>query len=456
MSNTKPKRQYQSRALFIIGSPLSRFSSVLDSLALQEEWRVEIAEGLASGGELARSFCPDFVLVDQEGFQEDETSRFLTEIKGADVKPKPVLIALVPEGAPSFQRVSVLENGFEDFFIIPFFIGEFLQKTGLYLDNADLRQRLVWKRKKLKTARHYLSGFKSRLIQAKKGWHREKNLLHNSLKQINIMADEREKLRKELSAFKIRYQNNAKGIEAFIVRMLQAREEKNRGHSQRVADIVAFAGEKFNVNRVDTERLKKAALLHETGLLFVPQSLLSKDSSALTDYEQELLLRHPARGSSFLKTFSGFEPVAEIVRYLHENVDGSGRPHGLKGRSIPFLSRILAGADLLDELQAADPKPSLERLVVQLEKRAGARLDPKIVNCLEKYAVVHFNRGDGKVREVGIYQLTPGMETCAGMFTASGTKLFSPGTVLTEASIEQMMKYNRAYPLEETVSVKAE
>ncbi|MFO7750744.1 MAG: HD domain-containing phosphohydrolase [Desulfobacteraceae bacterium] len=456
MSNTKPKRQYQSRALFILGTALSRLSSVLESLALQEEWRVKTAEGLAGGGELAGSFCPDFVLVDQEAYHGKEAARFLTEIKEGDVNPKPVCIALVPADAPPSQRASVLENGFDDFFITPFSIGEFLQKTGLYLDNADLRQRLVWKRKQLKTARHYLSGFKSRLVQAKKGWYREKNLLHNSLKQINIMAEEREQLREALTAFKARYQNNAKGIEAFIVRMIQAREERNRGHAQRVADIAVFAGEKFNLNRSDRERLKKAALLHETGLLFVPQSLLSKETAALTDYEQELLLRHPARGASLLKTFSGLEPAAKIVQYLHENVDGSGRPHGLKGRAIPFLSRILAGADLLDELQATDPTPSLEKLVVQLEKRAGARLDPKIVNCLEKYAVAHLNRKDEKVREVGIYQLTPGMVTCAGMFTVSGTKLFSPGTVLTEASIEQMMKYNRAYPLEETVSVKAE
>jgi hypothetical protein len=121
-----------------------------------------------------------------------------------------------------------------------------------------------------------------------------------------------------------------------------------------------------------------------------------------------------------------------------------------------LLSRILAGADSLDNLLSVNLNIPADKLFSKLELLSGERLDPNVVNYLERYVAICLNKGSEKVREVGIYQLKPGMRTGAGLFTSTGTKLFSAGTVLTEDSIKMVIRYNRAYPVEETVIIRAE
>lgn len=467
----KSRTQYKNRLLYIHASLSSKFpdgmesdvmesdvmeSDVIKFLSEQGEWKVKTTFDLGRGCEFVKAFRPDMIMVDFCEDMKEDVTQLISDIRDGDFKPEPFFIAVIPGDAEPCVRSYLLENGYDDFLIKPFAVSEFAKKTRLYLQRNELQQNLLWKNKRLNTSLGYLEKFKSELILARKALSREKSLLHSSLKQINAMTVERENLRKELKDFKTGFHVNVKEIESFIVKMIQSRKEKNRGHAKRVAEISVFVAEQFCLDRFDRENLKKAALLHETGMLFIPESLFYKDRELLTEYEKEIFERHPATGAGFLKEFSGLENAAEIIFYLHENADGSGRPQGLKRKFIPLLSRILAGADMLDELWSQEPSCTLEELLFLLEESAGVRLDPRIVNCLEKYAVTYLSNGSKKVKELGVYQLKPGMEMCAGMFTATGTKLFSAGTVLTEESIKMMIKYNREYPLEEIVSIKAE
>ena len=143
---------------------------------------------------------------------------------------------------------------------------------------------------------------------------------------------------------------------------------------------------------------------------------------------------------------------ADVLKGLGEWVDGSGFPEGLKRRYIPLGTRIIAGADLLDDLMEMESRP--EALLESLEALAGTRLDPRVVNLLGHYVVIR--RESHSIKEVGLYQIQPGMKTGAGIFTATGTKLLAAGTTLTQDIINMIMRYNREYPLEETVFIRAD
>jgi hypothetical protein len=84
----------------------------------------------------------------------------------------------------------------------------------------------------------------------------------------------------------------------------------------------------------------------------------------------------------------------------------------------------------------------------------GSRLDPQVAGWLEKYAVLHLGGDTFRVRGIGVEQLEPGMILSATLFTRTGTKLLPAGQTLTRQTIDKIIQYHRAYPVEETVFIK--
>lgn len=167
------------------------------------------------------------------------------------------------------------------------------------------------------------------------------------------------------------------------------------------------------------------------------------------------MVQFSVKGAELLGNCQGFEGVAAIIRFMNENSDGTGYPDGLKRKHIPLESRILAGADALETLRENNISAGIGELLAGLEPLIGSRLDPMVAGWLEKYAVLHLGGETLGVRGVGVEQLVPGMVLGATLFTKTGTKLLSAGTVLTQAVIDKVIQYHREYPVDETVYIKA-
>jgi len=81
--------------------------------------------------------------------------------------------------------------------------------------------------------------------------------------------------------------------------------------------------------------------------------------------------------------------VVPYVTYQAERYDGSGKPEGLKGMSIPFGSRIIAVADAFSALTSDRPQRkafSVDEALEIIKKETGAKWDPVVVEAL--YRVV--------------------------------------------------------------------
>ncbi len=368
-----------------------------------------------------------------------------------------------------------------DLMVAPFHFEELKFRIGLYVNQKELNYRVSWQQEALNRAVDHIDNLKQIIVDTRKNWSRENELLHNSLKQINMMSNDRDILQNQLKVSRAKFVENIKGMNSFLCSMVESRNEHQKGHSKRVAQICEFVAEKLNIEPKSIRLLKNAAMLHEVGMLLIPSSILNKDSSQWSEYEKNMMLHHPSNGAAYLDDCPGFEKIADVIRHLHENSDGTGYPQGLKKRYIPLLSKILAGADVLDQIWIDNPHASLERLLEILENGyAGSRLEPSIVNILEKYAVTVLNfqtgcsQADGigqsasdsklnknqgfnsltRLKEIGVYQLTPGMVLGTGLFTKTGTKLFSAGTTLTADSIRMLEKYTKEYPVDETIFIK--
>lgn len=120
-----------------------------------------------------------------------------------------------------------------------------------------------------------------------------------------------------------------------------------------------------------------AALLHDIGKAKVPGRVLNKPER-LTEEEMSLVRRHAGDGADMLDGKLP-PPVVEMVRYHHENVDGTGY-YGVQ--DIPAGARVIRICDVYDSLVSRRPykEPwSTERACAYLFENAGTLFDYVLV-----------------------------------------------------------------------------
>jgi len=118
-------------------------------------------------------------------------------------------------------------------------------------------------------------------------------------------------------------------------------------HSLNVALTSAIIAKWNRLPKNDIDEIISAALLHDIGKLKVPYEILNK--SSLSNEEKRFLRKHAIYGYNILKNKVD-EQIAQVALTHHERYDGSGYPMSQKGPEIPKISRIVAIADIFDEL----------------------------------------------------------------------------------------------------------
>src|SRR4030067_263282 len=97
---------------------------------------------------------------------------------------------------------------------------------------------------------------------------------------------------------------------------------------------------------------QRGGMLHDMGKIGIPGSILDKPEK-LTAKEFAMIQEHPEKGARILEPIPAFQNIIPIVTQHHERFDGKGYPRGPPGRGISLGARILAGADVYDDLTSA-------------------------------------------------------------------------------------------------------
>lgn len=172
-----------------------------------------------------------------------------------------------------------------------------------------------------------------------------------------------------------------------MVKAIEARDPYTSGHSQRVAKIAGELAREVGVGFRDVEGIATAALLHDVGKIYEEFAPLLRKEGKLTEHERFVMESHPARSSELVSTISNLRGYVErCVRHHHENYDGSGYPLGLSGDEIPLGARIIMIADTTDAMttdRAYRRALSYDKVVVELERYAGAQFDPELVKAFK-------------------------------------------------------------------------
>jgi HD-GYP domain-containing protein (c-di-GMP phosphodiesterase class II) len=103
------------------------------------------------------------------------------------------------------------------------------------------------------------------------------------------------------------------------------------------------------------------------------------------DPEERAVMETDAeRGAELLRRYPDFARGVGIVRHHHESWDGTGYPHRLAGRSIPFGARVIAVADSYDAMTSDRPYRrgmSVARAAAILREGRGQQWDAEIVDA---------------------------------------------------------------------------
>jgi putative nucleotidyltransferase with HDIG domain len=138
-------------------------------------------------------------------------------------------------------------------------------------------------------------------------------------------------------------------LEAFA-NAIDVKHVNTHGHSLRVGRYSQAIGEGLGMDPNDVASLRSAAYLHDIGQVALDRRLFEKPSS-LDPQELREMRDHTVVGHQIVSHVQFPWPqTAEIVRWHHERVDGSGYPDGLRGDETPPAVRIVALADTFDAM----------------------------------------------------------------------------------------------------------
>jgi putative two-component system response regulator len=199
-----------------------------------------------------------------------------------------------------------------------------------------------------------------------------------------ILREEVVKLGAELARERSKLEGHTVATLEALVCVVEAQDPWYAGHSLRVAQLAASLAAEIGRTDEEVEIVRKAGLLHDIGMICVPEGLLAKEGS-LTPAEFELVKRHASVGSQILAPLPHLGRLSAFVRSHHERWDGQGYPDGLAGDAIPWGARLIGAAEVYDAFTTARPyreQLTPELAVERMHALTGSVLAPEVHRAL--------------------------------------------------------------------------
>ena len=196
-----------------------------------------------------------------------------------------------------------------------------------------------------------------------------------------------------------------------LLHSLQSKDDYTYRHNIAVSAISSLIGRWMGLEHNILLQLSTAALLHDIGKIYIPESILQKPGR-LTNHEYSIMKNHTIFGYEIIKNSIGASHQQALVALQHhERMDGSGYPFGIQKNDIDLFSRIVAVADVFHAMTSQriyrNASPFYD-VLLQLEKDTFGALDPfitrlfieKIMNSLIGSSVLLTDGSRGIIRMI--------------------------------------------------------
>lgn len=263
------------------------------------------------------------------------------------------------------------------------------------------------------------------------------------------------KLERELNQKFIAIKRNYYQTIHMYTQLLETYNEKLGGHGRRVGELaLKLAKAHAGVSSEEYAIVEAAGMLHDIGLVGLPETLVTKRRIEFTGEEQALYRSHPSRGEAILNHIDLLKPVARIVRMHHEQHNGRGFPDGLAGEQIPLAARLVGAASIYDGLVHQEGIP-LDQLPEHLQQYRGYQLDSPLVDLLLEISLREIEAEAMRVdMELCLEDLLPGMVLATDVRMKTGAFVMAADTCLEESSIEKLKRYHELGNISDKVFIR--
>jgi len=160
-------------------------------------------------------------------------------------------------------------------------------------------------------------------------------------------------------------------------------------HSIRTCILALAFGRHLALSRDELQVLGLGAMLHDIGMVKVPEEILNKQSE-LTATEFDTMTKHVTWGLDILKAADGVPPGAlDVIAQHHERGDGSGYPHRRNSGTITPAGYIGAIVDVYDAITSdrhyntgLSAEDAVKRIYEWREKDFDAPLVEDFIRCM--------------------------------------------------------------------------
>ena len=125
---------------------------------------------------------------------------------------------------------------------------------------------------------------------------------------------------------------------------------KELAHGITVSNLAYLVGKQMNFSEEDCHDLALAGFLHDIGKLELVKYVRDHEGETLVIEEMKYVRRHPRLGAEILEKKGYSQKIVDMVKFHHENCDGSGYPMNLSREDIPIGSRIIRVCDVFAAL----------------------------------------------------------------------------------------------------------
>ncbi|MFN2432781.1 MAG: HD-GYP domain-containing protein [Gemmatimonadota bacterium] len=198
-------------------------------------------------------------------------------------------------------------------------------------------------------------------------------------------------LLREAYAQYVRLKTNYTETVRTLVKVIETHDTYTAGHSLRVAEYAKRLALALRLPMREVERIEIAAYLHDLGKVDLAITNLVRKPDRLTAEERTRMELHPIVSAELAAQVSLFRgEIEDVIRYHHENHDGSGYPYGLGGDEIPVGARILHVVDVFDAMASKRvyrEAMAIEEVKESLRGWAGSQFDPRLVEVFLEQCV---------------------------------------------------------------------
>lgn len=233
------------------------------------------------------------------------------------------------------------------------------------------------------------------------------------------------------------------------------------GHSKRVARLSAKVGSIMKLSNPELVDLEMAALLHEIGMITIPEVIRNAPLKELKTEEVKIIRNYPILSQAILSPSEELNKAGVIIRHHLEHIDGTGFPDRLKGEDIPIGARILGVVNAYDEIATRrrftsekfpSEKIKEDFVFIQLNQLAGKHHEKNIIDILED-VVSNFIKKK-RIRELySSDELKHGMVLAADIHSKDGKLLLAEGSIISNIQLIKIQTLYRMKLLEQKIYV---